>query len=405
MDKNVTNTTADLFETAEYPAWCLIFENVYMILVALFGVPGNLLCIVVQTKFMKSSTDFYILSMALFDFVCSAVNAPMFVIRNVDWLRRTLSSVAFCIIHKLLVYMTSVSSSLLLAAVAVNRYYLTCKPTSNANFKLNSRAKDINVGIAIFSVGVCIWIVAYESYDDLTGMCQSDISLVLYVLKGLVMLLFILMFVVASICYTNVVFAIRKQHRINIQRRQCNASKEDERRNSKPDSSEEQRKWSLKQKKVKPTSLQNMETPSTSTTDSKNEKKLGVQTAPVECKESGYGSQENHVKPVFMVVPLQISKLANTNSKLSDKLKQRVSEQQAINNVTLMLFLITLLYIITWIMHWIYAFVDDVKDEFVKGVLRSIKNIFMINCVANPIFYSLMSSKFRSKLGALFNRT
>ena len=514
MADNVTITSEEVSELLDYPGWSIVVENVYMVIVALLGIPGNLLCIAVHTKFMKSSTDYYVLTMAIFDLLCSAVNAPMFLIRNSEHLHRILNSIVFCMIHKLLIYMTSVSTSLLLAAVAVNRYLLTCKPSSTIHLKLNARVKEINIGIAVFSVVVCIWMIAYENYDYKTQTCESENSFFLYVLKSVVMMLFLVMFFAASVCYILVVLTVKRHHKKMERSRTgnftSNDNKSDKHSKSEHKVNNPKRKRlcpSLQTTRVTPLSDRMLtsdsqpgtndinDTKSSLTDDTRERNCYGVQdlerqSGPTSqdtiqndsCNDTKYRrfetnkSKENGLsiaaqserQPSYKTSPhksLQNSSTHQANDELTqstttgiksqsrknipnvtsaerqnikhtplggfdshilttksdttlhvkslqmestiqalDKLSHVHRNEKAINKVTFMLFLVTLVYIITWLIHWVFGLVNDIESDFVKGVLRAFKFLFMINCVTNPVFYGLMSSKFRARVMTFVKR-
>lgn len=227
-------------------------------------------------------------------------------------------------------------------------------------------------------------------------------------LKGVVMLLFIVMFVVTSVCYTKVVIVVRNQHKIMAQRRQANLW------NIKHKSSEGKRKWIWsfpfsQKRKIKPVSTENVSIPGLR--KSGQPSKESITTIAAAGKESGYATEEQLVKQPSTKLShdswAKGNNILNTSpgtSKESKELSCVQKEENVLNKVTLMLFLITLLYIITWLLHWGSALVNDSTSYILKALMRSCKYMFMINCVTNPIFYSLMSSKFRSKTVALFKR-
>lgn len=392
-----------------------MFEIAYMVLVTCVGVPGNLLSIAVQMKItMKSSTDYYILTMAIFDFVCSALNAPMFVARNVETLRTALTSTTFCMIHKLLTFMTSVSSSLLLAAVAINRFFLTCQPVSNINLKLNARAKSINIAISVFSIGLCSWSVLYEKYDDRSGACTSVQTFISLVLKSVVMLVFILMFLITFVCYTKIVVTIRNNHKLMKLRRLGNVTGplaiENKTSTSKSGKVQIKSRWILPfycRNKVAP---QSGDTQQSGTTNKKvsyspetiqeNSSALGTASN----KHSGSNDAKKDSSFEENGKTTQSSDTKDSKDTNYSALTSIQKEQKMVNKITFMLFLITVVYIITWVMHWSHAFIEDVKSDALRGLLRSWKYMFMVNCAINPVVYSLMSTKYRTKVKSLFKR-
>jgi hypothetical protein len=77
-------------------------------------------------------------------------------------------------------------------------------------------------------------------------------------------------------------------------------------------------------------------------------------------------------------------------------------DRKKVNRTTFMMFLITLMYVTTWIINWstqIYKTATDInslKTDFLT------ERLYMINCMTNPIFYIFMSSKFKQNAKELF---
>jgi hypothetical protein len=76
--------------------------------------------------------------------------------------------------------------------------------------------------------------------------------------------------------------------------------------------------------------------------------------------------------------------------------------RKKINATTLMMFLITLIYVTTWVISWsskIYKTttnISSLKTDFLM------ERLYLINCMTNPIFFIFMSSKFKQRAKELF---
>lgn len=413
-----TTTSVSLVEqeaggdTNGHPA-SLWFESVLMLLVMFVGVPGNILSILVQVKTpRKSSTDHFILTMAGFDLVCSALGAPMFVVKNIRTLRMALQSATFCIVHKLLVYLTSSSTSLLLAVIAINRYVLTCRPFSKVNSIITNHIKGINVGISMSSIGISLWIPLYESYNERSRICVPGSSFVVYILKSIVGLVFAAMFLIGTVCYIKVALAIRERHKLMVMRK-LNTSNSSCPNAGKSPSVNNQDSCGMKvgcmsgkgcKNKIMPESLAALTGPTVTRTS------LAMNSATLsDTKHEGKQCQENlgGILTPGSKDENSTSEMAETASTSYKRLSPAalaalLKEERTINRVTLMLFLITLVYIISWLLHWCSLF--SATNNIVKEILFSLKHAFMVNCAINPIVYSLMSSKYRSRVISLFKR-
>jgi anaerobic C4-dicarboxylate transporter len=77
-------------------------------------------------------------------------------------------------------------------------------------------------------------------------------------------------------------------------------------------------------------------------------------------------------------------------------------DRKKINKTTLMLFLITVIYVTTWMITWsskIYKTATNVRSLKIDFLME---RLYLINCMTNPIFYIFMSSKARQKAKELF---
>lgn len=126
-------------QIAEICILCVIFFR---------AAPGNVLVILVQLKNKtKSSTDYFVMTMAAFEFICSTVNVFLQIIKIPLTTRLT---TAFCRLYIYTSYTTSTSSALLLATIAIDRYLKTCRSLVQA-CKADA-AKKICIAIAFASV-------------------------------------------------------------------------------------------------------------------------------------------------------------------------------------------------------------------------------------------------------------
>lgn len=414
-NSSIHDVPLQVSNSSGFPVWSIIFEIAYMVLVMCVGVPGNLLSIAVQMKTtMKSSTDYYILTMAIFDFVCSALNAPMFVVRNVETLRTALTSTTFCMIHNLLTFMTNTSSSLLLAAVAINRYFLTCHPVSNINLKLNARAKSISIVISVFSIGLCSWSILYEKYDKRSGACRTVQTFMSLVLKSIVMMVFIVMFLITFVCYTKIVLTIRNNHKLMKLRRLGGSTGilaiENKTTRSKSGKVQIKSRWILPfywRNKVAPQSGDTRQSGTTSKKVSYSPETTQENSSALRTASNKHSGKDDAKKDSSFEENGKTTQSSDTRDSKSvdtnySALTSIQKDQRVVNKITFMLFLITVVYIITWLMHWSHAFIEDVKRDTLRGVLRAWKYMFMINCAINPVVYSLMSTKYRTKVKSLF---
>ena len=110
--------------SSSWPEVVLIF---YMITTAILAIGGNGIIILVEIRNLcKTSTDWLVTSMAANDILFALVNIPVHVMfHSGSW--ANIGSDAGCAIHTFVEKVTVFSSTLLLCAVAVDRYLKTCR--------------------------------------------------------------------------------------------------------------------------------------------------------------------------------------------------------------------------------------------------------------------------------------
>ncbi|KAH3790342.1 hypothetical protein DPMN_168540 [Dreissena polymorpha] len=69
--------------------------------------------------------------------------------------------------------------------------------------------------------------------------------------------------------------------------------------------------------------------------------------------------------------------------------------------VTFAMFLITMVFVLSWIVTWIALAFPDSNNGLVRLVKRMFGQAHIITCVANPIFYAWLNSEFRTKAKSL----
>lgn len=210
--RNVTSDT-DCFTS---PMWTVYIELFYLGVVSVFGVPGNSFIILVQAKTKdKSSTDYFIMAMGIVELVCAGVNVPIRMLMSSDTVWRNIASPTLCAITAFVLYVVTMSSCFLLAAIAMDRYIRTCHP-------FNSRynpctAKTICIFIcAVSLICGCPNLLIYTLNDcrqcKYTHEAERFKAVWDYAMAGLILV----MFVIISFAYLNISIHICKKRQIHI---------------------------------------------------------------------------------------------------------------------------------------------------------------------------------------------
>ena len=126
---NVTSHTDHINKTlgcenyTPLPDWCPVVLTTLIVIAALLATFGNGIIILVERKNRcKMSTDWLVCFMAANDLTYSIINVPIKVLRQFGTTETFLCKIDF-FIEKWTMY----SSTLLLATVALDRYWKTCR--------------------------------------------------------------------------------------------------------------------------------------------------------------------------------------------------------------------------------------------------------------------------------------
>ena len=385
MELNDTINKSELATDSEFTSTNNTTVFVYLALISLFSIPGNILILLtIHLKIStKSSTDYYVLSMATFDFLCGVLSTPLIMAQYNSWTWDALRSTFYCRLRVSSMVLTTCASTLLLGAVAVDRYYLTCKVKYEAGRKLRNRAKITGIVVAIISVTFSILNFVIAGYDSSLDKCAyiEQYTPISYVASSILMVIFISVFVTTTVCYIRVSLLLRTRYRMAVGRdlkryRQFSPSGNVQSNLGPTFTSENiDGNWTMTQSSVE----QHAET----SVDACGMALNCVQTPTKPIKP-----------PVFTP-----NKVRPTDCVRSAKLEKMSQNERVINKTTFMLFLISAVYITSWLISWSTSFVKITgvlsQENDIQGVLIVSQLFFLINVPINPIFYFIMSTKFR----------
>lgn len=387
-----------------------VMVSVYMTILMMISVPGNILIILVQQKTRrKSSTDYYIITMAVFDLLIGSVVSPMYILRNFNNTWTAVRGMLFCRLQVLMTIMATIASTLLLGAVSVDRYMLTCRFIASMGVTLRQRARLSGIGISVTSVAFSLFNMAIVGYDYNSDDCEylEQYRVASYVVSVIMMLMFICVFSTIGVCYTRVSMWLRYRHKQREARR-LNTTKTVYSENShssqttkdlqvaKEKSQTDVRKETESKKKQE--SLGNVFTVQKTHLTIQN---YGCDISQGECSLKS----ENSASAISRSSNSNVIRLSVSNKiapEIVRRKKQEITsrEEKTLNRITLMLFLISLVYISSYIITWAASFIripfGTKLDETTEGLLHIAQLFFLINSAVNPTIYFLMSTKFRT---------
>lgn len=357
------------------PLWAKCVEMSYLSLIAIIGIPGNILILIVQTSNRhKSSTDYLVITMAIYELICSSFNAPIKIIYNTSvW--PYMASDIVCRIHAFLIYILTFSPTYLLGAIAVDRYVKTCRPLSNI---CDIKASKI-VCVLMSLVGLLAAapsIVTYEMKDNyICDVCtfyrnlQYTWDQCVTTSVGLVILVF-------AFSYFNIAVTLNSRIRKRKRKETSQATSTQERNSA----------WKLvqsfqrfRQKKV---------TPSSHVSDL-NEAPISDNKPPTQTGDSKTSTAV-------------ISQASNSNANTQENATRKTMAEQTLNRTTRIMALLTMTFVFIWGVTCVCVLTED---PVLGDVLEKFSDtFFLLNCTTNPVVFFCMSSKYRKKAKSLICR-
>lgn len=379
-----SNTSLNLSEIVKVdndnlgvPEWAKSLVILFMSIVTVFGVTGNGIVIIVQLKNRdKSSTDVLVSTMAAFELVCSGFNGSLILLMNLPALWREIASGVLCSINSYTLYATSISSTLLLTAIALDRFYRTCKPLSP--FYSKRRAHQICTGVVAASFIVSIPGYFTPTLNEPRMACErKDNFVICHVLDLSLTVAYFTMFIVVVICYTKVAIYIQKRHRQKAQTifAQANTPGPSNKHLNQPSTHTRKLGMFFSKNKIHPR------------IDNVNQTNISV----IENLEEGNTAENSLKRDHIGKKPQQFEQHDQTGIQIHRE------KGKLVNRISLIMFLITTIYTASWAVHWLTFAIAS--SETIEGhvAVYLTKHLFMINCVTNPLFFITLSSKFREK--------
>ena len=163
------NDTAISEVSVALPDGALIAYNAYLSGTIAFGVPGNLLVLLIYRKSGPvSSTDWFIIFISIYDLISSLISVPIYLTFSTGAWRHYGSDV-ICRLHMFVSQSVVLSSTFLICGLAIERYYKVCRPKC-ASF---TRGKSRNTCVATSVVATVLSLPCFVLYKNEHMHCGS----------------------------------------------------------------------------------------------------------------------------------------------------------------------------------------------------------------------------------------
>ncbi|XP_063441826.1 orexin receptor type 2-like [Mytilus trossulus] len=363
---NITDTHAELVRLNDEKALFYLPVIIYMLILMFVGTFGNILvCCVYLSKQTKTSSHYFILALAMLDLLTCLVGMPT----EVADLRYPYMfyAPAACKLLRFIESVSIIGSSIILIAVAFDRFFRICRLGKQVTVKHAKIACLLSVVVGILAAWPACILFGEKSVDiGLEGVnaidCSTDDSMrgTIYptIYYGFLFLLFIGCFVFFTIIYLQIGVVIWKRKRANIGEKL-------------PDT---------------PTSK---ERPSSD----------GVSNDPIstEMSSGNDGSWESERRK---------STISARNFK-----KQSSKNQIKVTRTTVVLFAVTVAYVISFLPFLIVMVLRSTKKDFEESLTSAGEMLYkfcsksyFINNAINPCIYSFLNINFRKDTKNLIKR-
>ena len=163
------NDTAISEVSVALPDGAIIAYNAYLSGTIAFGVPGNLLVLLIYLKSGPvSSTDWFLIFISIYDLISSLISVPVYLTFSTGAWRHYGSDV-ICRLHMFISQSVVLSSTFLICGLAIERYYKVCRPKC-ASF---TRGKSRNTCVATSVVATVLSLPCFVLYHNEHMHCRS----------------------------------------------------------------------------------------------------------------------------------------------------------------------------------------------------------------------------------------
>ncbi|XP_041280385.1 melanopsin-like isoform X1 [Onychostruthus taczanowskii] len=214
------STQAHTLTKAEIPSHVLYTVGTCVLIIGSIGIIGNLLVLYAfySNKKLRTSQNYFIMNLAVSDFLMSASQAPICFVNSLhrEWILGDIG----CNLYAFCGALFGITSMMTLLAISVDRYLVITKPLQSIQWTSKRRTMQIIAAVWLYSLG---WSVApllgWSSYvpEGLMISCTWDYVTYSPANRSYTMILcccvFFIPLVIIFYCYLSMFLAIRRTGR------------------------------------------------------------------------------------------------------------------------------------------------------------------------------------------------
>ena len=430
---NVFNHTAEEgFSVDEYPQVIRVFYICFLVICLIIGVPGNILIATVYGCLNnKSTTDWFILFVAIFDTLICCLEVPFFLsFEIVNWKINTNN--AICQVFVWISQSLTLSSCILLCLIAVDRFQKICMPfRASMTPKAAKHAGALSLAVSVFLSLPVFLLYGNDSQGECQILEEHQKSLFHGIYTTAFFAVFVLMFLLVTVSYFQVARRLRQRALVSQSLIECLSQTNIPQ--SRSTMNEIISITGARNNNITPPAITIQITDSSLENSVEN---VSQSVSPMSC--SSWGSlpeQTGRDQCLGVSIPesnkmtshdqflLRVPQswptsevdlpnsppysadlfIASSLAKSSNKMARRSSTSKE-NTVTVLLFTITVVFILSWILPW-YIFIYRYymletcsESSLTPAMMHYGPNLYLLNHFSNPLVYSLMSRSFRNNV-------
>ena len=164
-----SNDTIPLDTMVVLPEGAIIAYNAYLSGTIAFGVPGNLLVLLIYLKSGPvTSTDWFIIFISIYDLISSLISVPIYLTFSIGtWIYY--GNDVICKLHMFISQSAALSSTFLICGLAIERFCKVCRP-KNTTF---TSAKSKHTCMAISVIAMVLSLPCFALFYDKQTHCGS----------------------------------------------------------------------------------------------------------------------------------------------------------------------------------------------------------------------------------------
>ncbi|XP_062603806.1 cholecystokinin receptor type A-like [Saccostrea cucullata] len=403
MDVNFTKklTDEDKFQIYIDDVFGKVYipSYIFIILMLVLGCFGNTTVIYVfYSKWHKTTYRVFIIALAILDLVNVLVTVPseLYLMQNAF----KFSNEVFCKVSRFCTFTLNISSAFTLISIAGDRYFRVCRPLQK---QLSVKKAKIIVLVGIIIAIVFAWpvLLMYGTRSIVVQVAPQifvpgHICMIndafKYTAYSLVFSAITLIVMFSSDCILIILYSLIV---VNIRRRVVFSLKTSR---IKTQTDKKQRDKAAVESKVQSDLLKSLGTPTDVELKGYPQEKtnvIGMMDATAYDKSE---SSENCTK-------------SNSREIISNSSQNEKIQSERVHKVTLMLFLVTVIFILSFLPLYVIVFIRIVQPNHYnnltfegKATYSFFQRSFIINMCANPVLYGFLSKKFRMECGNVLKR-